>query len=107
MNTRRSPKRVLDAHPPDQRAEVCLDLRPPSPWARFPTPIVAKAGTMPPHERLRLNDREDLQDRREPSIQLDEEPAVVVRQPDSAMHITPQNDQLMAERRIPCLKSAL
>src|SRR5450756_2495396 len=39
MNTRRSPKRVLDAHPPDQRMQVRINLRPPSPWARFPTPI--------------------------------------------------------------------
>ena len=31
MDARRSPKRVLDAHPPDQRAQVRLDLRPPSP----------------------------------------------------------------------------
>jgi hypothetical protein len=27
--------------------------------------------------------------------------------PDSALHLTPQNDQLMSERRILCLKSAL
>lgn len=27
VGTRRSPKRVLDAHPPDQRAQVRLDLR--------------------------------------------------------------------------------
>ena len=30
-----------------------------------------------------------------------------VRQPDSALHLTPQNDQLMSENRILCLKSAL
>ena len=30
VDARRSPKRVLDAHPPDQRTEVRLDLRPPS-----------------------------------------------------------------------------
>jgi hypothetical protein len=62
---------------------------------------------MPPHERLRLDDREDLQNRRKPAIQLDKKPAVVVRQPDSALHLTPQNDQLMSENRILCLKSAL
>jgi hypothetical protein len=28
--TRRSPERVLNAHPPDQRPEVCLDLGSPS-----------------------------------------------------------------------------
>jgi hypothetical protein len=54
-----------------------------------------------------LDDREDLQNRRKPSIQLNKEPAVVVRQPDPALHLTPQNDQLMSENRILCLKSAL
>jgi len=62
---------------------------------------------MPTHERLRLNDRDDLQDRWEPSIQLNQEPAVVVRQPDPALHLTPQNNQLMAERHILGFKPAL
>ena len=84
-----------------------FNLRPPSPWARFPTPIVAKAGPMPPHERLRLNNCDDLQNRREPSIQLDKKPAVVVPQPDPALNLTPQYYQLMSERRILCLKPAL
>src|SRR5450756_1014928 len=61
VDTRRTPKRILHAHLPDQRAEVRLDLRPPSPGARLPTPVATKAGTMSPHERLRLDDREDLQ----------------------------------------------
>jgi hypothetical protein len=64
------------------------------------------AGTMPPHERLRLDDREDLQNRWKPSIQLDQEPAVVVRQPNPAWYLTPQNHQLMSERRILCFKPA-
>jgi hypothetical protein len=67
----------------------------------------AKAGTMPPHKRLRFDDRADLLDRRKLSIQLDKEPAIVVRQPDAAMHLTPQNNQLMAENHILCLKSNL
>jgi hypothetical protein len=61
---------------------------------------------MPPHERLRLNNCDDLQNRWEPSVQLDKKPAVVVRQPDPALHLTPQNDQLMSKRRILCLKPA-
>jgi hypothetical protein len=67
----------------------------------------AKAGPMPPHERLRLDDRENLQNRRKPSIQLDQEPTVAVRQPDPAMYLAPQNDQLMSEHRILCLKPTL
>jgi len=37
--------------------------------------------------------REDLQHRRKPSIQLDKEPATVIREPGPAAHLTPQNDQ--------------
>jgi hypothetical protein len=54
-----------------------------------------------------LDNREDLQNRRKPSIQLDKEPAVAVRQADRALHLTPQYDQLMSENRIFGLKSAL
>src|SRR3974390_1693961 len=107
MYTRRPPKRVLDAHPPDQRTQVRINLRPPSAWARFPTPIVAKAGPMPTHQGLRSDNCEDLQNRREPSIQLDKKPAVVVAQPDPALNLTPQYDQLTSERRILSLKPAL
>jgi len=62
---------------------------------------------MPTHERLGTDDREDLQDRRKPSIQLDKEPAIVVREPDPALHLTPQNDQLMSEGHVLCFKPAL
>src|ERR1700737_4016815 len=75
----RSPKRVLDAHPRDQHAELGLDLWPPSPSARLPTPITAKAGLMPTHEGVGPDDCEDLKDRREPTIKLNEDPAIVVR----------------------------
>ena len=106
MDARCAPKRILHAHLPDQRTEVRFDLRPPSLEAGFPTPIAAKTGPVPPHECFRSDDRDDLQDRRKPSIQLDQEPAVVVREPDPAMHLAPQNDQLMSEHRILCLKPA-
>jgi hypothetical protein len=41
--------------------QICINLWSAAPWARFPTPIAAKAGPMPPHERIRLNDLDDLQ----------------------------------------------
>jgi hypothetical protein len=49
--------------------------------ARLPTPVPTKSGSMPTHERLGLNDLDDLQNRRKPSIQLDKEPAIAVREP--------------------------
>src|SRR5712672_3751647 len=62
VNAWRAPKRIFDAHPPDQRAQVRLDLRPPSRRARLSAPITAKACPMPMHERLGADDHEDLQD---------------------------------------------
>src|SRR5882762_7793796 len=58
----RAPKRIFDAHPSDQRAQLRLDLRPPSRRARLPAPITAKACPMPMHERLGADDYKDLQD---------------------------------------------
>jgi hypothetical protein len=56
---------------------------------------------------LRLGDRYDLQDRRETSIHLDEEPAIGICEPGPAFQLTPQDDQLMSENRIVRLKPAL
>jgi hypothetical protein len=35
------------------------------------------------------------------------EPAIVIRQPNLTVNLTPQNDQLMSERRVLCLKPTL
>src|SRR5216683_2600149 len=62
VNAWRAPKRILHAHLPDQSAQLRGDPRSPSQWARLPTPVAAKAGPVPPHERLGLNDCENPQD---------------------------------------------
>src|SRR5258705_3511374 len=96
VNAWRAPKWVLDTHPPDQRAQLRLDWRPPSPSTRFPTPVATKAGPVPTHERLWPHDREEPDDWWKPTIQLDKEPSIMVRQPDATMQPTPQYDQLMS-----------
>src|SRR6202162_4134679 len=48
----RAPKRIFDAHPADHYAQLRVDLRSPSPWARLPTPVAVEAGPMPTKERL-------------------------------------------------------
>jgi hypothetical protein len=62
VNTRCAPKWVLDAHPSDQRTQVSLNQRLPSPRARLPTPVAAKARTMPTHKRFGQDDYENIQD---------------------------------------------
>src|ERR1700731_3660879 len=89
VNAWSAPKRILHAHPPDQRAQLRVDLRSPSQRARLPTPVAKKAGPVPTHERLGPDDRKALQDRRNPAVQLDKEPAVMVREPDVTMEPAP------------------
>src|SRR6476619_6374951 len=107
MDTRRAPKRIFDAHLPDQRAQLRLDLRAPSQWARSPPPIAAKASPMPTHPRLGPDNRENLQDRRKPAIQPDKEPAIMVREPDATRQPTPQDNQLMSKHRVLSFKPQL
>src|ERR1700757_3634877 len=107
MDARRSPQRIFRVHPPNQRAQVRVDLRSTSKRAGFPTPVLTEAGPMPTHEGLGPDDRDGLQDRWSPSIQQDYEQAIPVRELDAAAHFPPQHDHLMPERRVLCLKSAL
>ena len=62
---------------------------------------------MPADDGLRSDDREGVEDRWKPSIQLDQEQAVSVRESDATTQLPLQHDQLMSERRVLCLKSAL
>src|SRR6266404_8128688 len=102
MDARRSPQRIFRAHPPDQRAQIRANLRSASKRAGFPTPVPTEAGPMPTHEGLGPDDRDGLEDRWKPSIQLDQEQAIAVREVDTTTHLAPQHDQLVSERRVLC-----
>jgi len=62
---------------------------------------------VPTHQRLGLDDCENLQDCWKPAIQLDKEPTIVVRQPWPTAHLAPQNDQLMSKHRVLSFKPQL
>jgi hypothetical protein len=62
---------------------------------------------MPTDQRLGPDDRENLQDRRKPAIQLDKEPAIMVREPDATRQPTPQDNQLMSQHRVLSFKPQL
>jgi hypothetical protein len=55
MDPRRTPKRVLSAHPPDQIAQLTIELRPPYPTSGLPAPKRFEAGAMPSQNGLRLH----------------------------------------------------
>ena len=74
---------------------------------RFPTQIAAKAGPVPTYQRFGSNNHENRKDRRKPAIELNEEPAVVVREMSAALQLTPQDHQLMSERGILSLQPDL
>jgi phage terminase small subunit len=62
---------------------------------------------MPTHQRFGSNNHENRKDRRKPAIELNEEPAVVVREMSAALQLTPQDRQLMSERGILSLQPDL
>jgi hypothetical protein len=62
---------------------------------------------MPADEGLGPDDRDVLEHRWKPSIQLDQEQAIAVREVDTTAHLAPQYDKLMSECGVLCLKSAL
>src|SRR5258705_11891383 len=62
---------------------------------------------MPTNQRLGPDDRKDLQDRRKPAVQLDKEPAIIVRKPDATMEPAPHDIQLMSKHRVLSLKPQL
>jgi hypothetical protein len=107
MDARRTPQRIVNAHPPDQRAQVRVDLGPASKGAGFPTPVMAKAGPMPTHQGLRSDDGDGPEHRWKPSIQQDQEQAIPICELDATAHASLQHNQLMSERSVLCRKSVL
>src|SRR5436853_2437424 len=84
-----------------------VDLGPASKGAGFPTPVMAKAGPMPTHQDLRSDDNDGPEHRWKPSIQQDQEQAIPICELDATPHPALQHNQLMTERRVLGLKSAL
>ena len=62
--------------------------------AQSQTRLVAIVAARNLSERVGPDDRNDLQDQRKPSIHLDQEPAIVVREMSAALHLTSQDHQL-------------
>jgi hypothetical protein len=104
VNGWRTPKLVLRADLPDQCPQFYFDSRAPSPASSISN---AKSDESRPDANVpafRPDDRNDLQDQRKPSIHLDQEPAIVVREMSAALRLASQDHQLMSERGVLSLK---
>ena len=104
MDARRSQQRIVNAHPPDQPAQVRVDLRPTSKGAGFPTPVPAEPGSVPSHD-LGEDYRDGLQDRWKPSIQLDENKRSPP-EPDAAPHLPSRYDELISAATCACCSTS-
>jgi hypothetical protein len=62
---------------------------------------------MPAHDGLGPDDRDDLEDRRKPTIELDQEQAIAVGKADATAYLSLQYNHLMSKGGVLCLKSAL
>src|SRR5262249_26586876 len=107
MDARGAPQWIVNAHPPDQRAQVRVDLRTAPKGVGLPPPVPTEAGSMPTYESLGPDDRDGLEDRGKPSIQHDQEKAIPIRELDATAHPPLQPNQLMSECHVIWLKSAL
>ena len=95
-----APQRVFPAHPPDQIAQLTIDLRPPCPISGFPAPEGFEAGAMPPQDRLRLHHLGQIkQIRPNPRDPYQQRPVTTV-QPQTRRR-PPQGDvELMTKKQI-------
>src|SRR5882672_12420944 len=101
MDAGRTPKPVRHAHVSDQAADLPRNPRPTAPRARLPAPVQSEAGSVPPNDRLWLDNGYGSQHRRKQAIQPHEEQSVGHRelrlwdQPSTQdVHLMPQQDDL-------------
>ena len=69
--------------------------------------MATEALAVPAQQRLGLDNRDGVQGRWEPAIELDEEPAITVGQLDAAAYFPLQHNDLLPERGILGRKLAL
>src|SRR3954471_24779675 len=104
MNAGSAPERVSKAHLEDQLTNFEGHLRPAGSPSRFPAPEQAKTSAMPAQNRLRLDDREGIQNTRRDPIQADENQAIEGAQDRPLRRRSVQYIQLMTQSQVLCAK---
>src|SRR5262249_32703389 len=106
VDPRCSPPRVFLAHPSDEIAQLSIDLWPPCPLPRFPTPERRESRRTPAKNGLRLTDMRRTEQARPAPGHPDQQGAVTAAQSKTRRR-TPQGDaELMAEEQVLGFKPA-
>jgi hypothetical protein len=104
MDARCSPLRVFPAHPSDKVSQAPIDLWPPCPLSRFPAPECLEAHTVPPKDRLWLNDAGRAEQARPEPSHPDQQRPVTAAQSQTRRR-PPQGDaELMTKEQVLGLK---
>jgi hypothetical protein len=106
MDSGCAPQWIFPAHPLDQITQAPIDLRPPCPISRFPTPERFKASAMPPQNGLRLNHLGHTEQARPEPGQPSEQRAVTAAQSTTRRRPPQCYGELMAEKQILGFKPA-
>ena len=97
---------VILAHPPDEFAQLRFDFGPARLTARFPAPIGPKPCSMPPRDRVRLNDAGQIEQAWPDSGHPHYQGAITAMQPQTVW-CTPQgNIELMPKKEVLDFKPA-
>src|SRR6266853_3351183 len=107
MKARRAPQTVGQAHLSDQATELHWNLWPTTTRARLPAPVQPESCSMPPDDRLWLDNGDGVQHRRKQAIEPDEEQSVGHRKfrlrgnaPVQHAQLMPQDDDLGLKSRL-------
>ena len=104
MDPRRTPKRVGEAHIPDQLTNFERDLRSAAASARLPSPEQAKPGPVPADDRLRLDDQQGVQNAGCKPIKARENEPVEIAENKPLWRFSSQHIELVAQRHNLCLE---
>jgi hypothetical protein len=101
-----TPQRVFLAHSSDEIAQLTIDLRPPCPISRLPTPEHLEARAMPPQDGLGLNNLRRAKKVWPESGHPYEQRAITAKKSKAGWY-SPQNDvELMTQKQILGFKPA-
>src|SRR5262249_48687658 len=96
VNAGRTPELVLSAHPPNEFAQLAIDLGTSQPTARLPTPVCSKPCSMPAHDRVWPNNARQTEEGWPAPCDPDHECSISAAQPPTLRSLPYRDIELIA-----------